>query len=237
MGGVVPSACSCRKSIISQTIPEPNTVKARSRTGSLSEPTTDSINNQSTTIEGTKDSVFSLKQEMNHWTTIAAALCRIHCGLIAFRKTEESLYEIIANYLVIPPDTPEPIPYDPYDINEDEFGSFIIEKVNQRTFNRLCEHLRASDGIGDQDLVQADEMINVLLFACILFLKFKEKTERRAEMTLDKKRVRKALMPSCDWMLNNKLNLNPSLQRSNYRILGLWLIEYYAQNNEQMYAY
>ena len=248
MGGVAASTCSCRKSIVSQTLPESNTVKNRIRTDSLSESTADnnrnhseslisnSANMQNMTTTDTKNNEFSLNEEMYHWATIAAAVCRIHCGLIIFGKTEESLYGIIAQYLVIPPESPTAKPYDPYDINEDKFGSFIIELVNRRTFDRLCQHLRRSrrnrNDVTADDVIHAHEVRHVLLFACVLYLKYKEKTEQRPEVGLDKKQVRDALMPGYDWMLNNKLNINTSIQVSNYKVLGRWLKEYYAQKDQ-----
>ena len=256
MGGVAASTCSCRKSIVSQTIPESNTVKNRIRTESLSEstaenngnhsesPISNSANNQSTTtaditrhhsesvisnpanmqkitITGTKNNEFSLNEEMYHWATIAAAVCRIHCGLMIFGKTEESLYVIIAQYLVIPPEPPTAKPYDPYDINEDKFGSFIIEYYQRKRSNVTAD-----------DAIQAHELKHVLLFACVLYLKYTEKKENRPEVDLDKKQVRDALMPGYNWMLSNKLNINTSIQVSNYKILGRWLKEFYAQKDQ-----
>lgn len=162
--------------------------------------------------------------------------------------------------------------YDPYDINEQEFGKFITDKVNEKTANRLMQHLKNgsrkdlmnnNSNEDSADVIKAHQVrlqietinfdvkhmdsqinmaskfhrsylnplqaIHVLLFACVLYLKYKEKTEKRPEINIDKKKVRRALMPSYNWMMSNKLNINPAIQRSNYKILGQWLKEYYAQ--------
>ena len=136
-------------------------------------------------------------------------------------------------------------PYDPYDINEDEFGGFIINKVNEKTAKRLMQHLKSSSKNNnkvaspnnnnnnfDDDVIKATQCIHVLLFACVLFLKYKEKTEKRAECQIDKKKLKKSLMPSYNWMLENKLNNNATLLKSKYKILGQWLKEFYAQKQK-----
>merc|ERR1712113_1289993 len=89
-------------------------------------------------------------------------------------------------------------PYNPYDINEREFGKFIIEKVNEKTAHRLLQHLKQGSRRNntddyDDDTIKASQCIHVLLFACVLFLKYKEKTEKRPEIQIDKKKIKKII--------------------------------------------
>jgi len=127
--------------------------------------------------------------------------------------------------------------YDPYDINEAEFGAFIIEKVNEKTAQRLMQHLKQgskgkANDESDDDVIGGKQCIHVLLFACVLFLKYKEKVEKRAEVQIDKKKLKKSLMPSYNWIMENKLTDNATLQKSKYKILGKWLKEYYQVKHE-----
>merc|ERR1712129_624449 len=128
--------------------------------------------------------------------------------------------------------------YDPYDIDEQEFGLFIVEKINDKTAQRLMLYLRSGGGKNDkkdedddaseenEDVIKAHQCIHVMLFACVLYLKYVEKTENKLEIQIDKKKLKKALMPSYNWMLENKLeNGTMTVQKSNYKILGEWLQE------------
>eukprot|EP01084_Bolivina_argentea_P274228 467352_1 len=124
--------------------------------------------------------------------------------------------------------------YNPYDVNEKEFGQFILEKVNEKTAQRLMQHLKnaqsktsSSSNEDDNDIIKASQCIHVLLFACVLFLKYKEKTEKKPEIQIDKKKLKKSLMPGFNWMLQNKLKNNKTVKKSQYKILGQWLQEYY----------
>ena len=80
----------------------------------------------------------------------------------------------------------------------------------------------------DNDTIKSSQCIHVLLFACVLYLKYKEKTEKRKEIQIDKKKLKKSLLPSYQWINENKLK-NQTLKKSNYKILGKWLQEYYDQ--------
>ena len=124
--------------------------------------------------------------------------------------------------------------WDPYDIDEFQFGKFIEEKINEKTARRLMSHLKKqsegdkSEAINgtDNDIIKATQCIHVLLFTCILYLKYKEKTEKRKEVEIDKKKLKQALKPSYEWMIEYKLKSNGTLKRSKYKILGKWLKEY-----------
>merc|ERR1712087_99167 len=118
--------------------------------------------------------------------------------------------------------------YDPYDIDEGEFGLFIVEKINEKTAQRLMLHLRSGNKKGnddaddedeyEEDVIKAHQCIHVMLFACVLYLKYVEKTEHKPEIQIDKKKLKKALMPSYNWMLENKLeNGTMTVQKSNYK--------------------
>merc|ERR1712129_642255 len=124
--------------------------------------------------------------------------------------------------------------YDPYALNEAEFGMFILDKVNDKTAKRLMQHLNKNkqgknsggDGDGD-DVIKANQCIHVMLFACVLYLKYKEKTENKAEIQIDKKKLKKSLMPSFDWMMENKLKDIGCIKKNDYKVLGQWLKEYW----------
>ena len=127
--------------------------------------------------------------------------------------------------------------YDPYDLDEGEFGIFIVEKVNDKTAQRLMQHLKSGSSKRkvtdcdedeyEEDVIKSHQCIHVMLFACVLYLKYVEKTENKPEIQIDKKRLKKALMPSFNWMLENKLKDDmTTIQKSNYKILGEWLQEY-----------
>ena len=123
--------------------------------------------------------------------------------------------------------------YDPYDIDEGEFGVFIVEKVNDKTAQRLMQHLKSGNDKrnddGDEyedDVIKSHQCIHVMLFACVLYLKYVEKTENKPEIQIDKKKLKKALMPSYNWMMENKLKDDMTIPKSNYKILGEWLQEF-----------
>jgi len=104
-----------------------------------------------------------------------------------------------------------------------------------KTAHRLMQHLkqgsRRTNNYDDfeDDTIKASQCIHVLLFACVLFLKYKEKTEKRPEIQIDKKKLKKSLMPSFNWILQHKLRENEKLQKAKYKILGKWLKEFYQQ--------
>ena len=129
--------------------------------------------------------------------------------------------------------------HDIYDINEHDFGEFIVDKVEEKTAKRLMTHLKPSKGSNkmniDQNVITAKQCKTILLFACILYLAYKAKIEEREEDSaeFDKIKLRKALQPSFNWMLENKLKQNGTLQKSEYKMLGKWLKEFYAQKQEQ----
>merc|ERR1712204_124954 len=64
--------------------------------------------------------------------------------------------------------------YDPYDIDEQEFGLFIVEKINDKTAQRLMLHLRSGskndkkdedDDASEEndDVIKAHQCIHVML--------------------------------------------------------------------------
>merc|ERR1711933_105965 len=110
---------------------------------------------------------------------------------------------------------------------------FIVEKVNEATSDRLMYHLKqhCSDWIaindGDDDTINGSQCIFLLIFAAVLFLKFKEKREKREVIQVNKDKLKKALMASYEWILENKLKDNQKLPKSQFEILGKWLQEFY----------
>jgi len=116
--------------------------------------------------------------------------------------------------------------FDPYEINEEEFGVFILEKVNDKTAKRLMQHLKNGNKQKESDVIKATQIIHVLLFICVLFIKYQEKTHKRPEMQIDKKVLKKSLVPSFNWMLENRVKTHQSIKKAEYKILGKWLKEY-----------
>ena len=113
-----------------------------------------------------------------------------------------------------------------YNINEYEFGTFIEKNVNEQIVERLMKNLKSeSNEVG---VISTKQCINVLLFLCILFVKYKQKIEKRADIRIDKERLKESLMPSYDWILENRLKTNCTLMKSEYKLLGKWLKEFYA---------
>eukprot|EP01083_Nonionella_stella_P034485 94375_1 len=128
--------------------------------------------------------------------------------------------------------------YDPYDVDEKQFGRFIIEKVNEKTANRLMQHLKTGKNkVGDDEVIKPSQIIIVLLYACVLYLKYIEKTQKKEEVKVDKKRLKQSLMPAFNWMLENRFgseyNVSNGLNTGEYKQLGTWLIEYYETKQEK----
>ena len=127
--------------------------------------------------------------------------------------------------------------FDLYDVNEHKLGKFIEEKVNVRTATRLIQQLKMRKKNQnnhhhtdeDDNVIKAQHCIYVLLFTCVLYLKYRESSERRPEVHIDRKKLKKSLMPSYNWMLEYKLDANGTLKASQYKILGKWLQEYYVE--------
>ena len=92
------------------------------------------------------------------------------------------------------------------------------------------QHLKPGLNIDNDEVITSEECIDFLLFACIVFVKYKEKTEKRANIRIDKERLKESLMPSYDWILRNRLKTHGKLQRNQYKILGKWLKEFYGFN-------
>eukprot|EP01084_Bolivina_argentea_P192792 330893_1 len=67
--------------------------------------------------------------------------------------------------------------YDAYKINFDDFGDFMVEKVNETVAQRLMQHIKQTDNDNNQHIIPSAQCISILLFSCILYIKFKEKTE------------------------------------------------------------
>merc|ERR1712048_796584 len=104
-----------------------------------------------------------------------------------------------------------------------------------KTAKRLMLHLSPNSKSGkistpksaESDLIKAPQIIHVLLFICVLFIKYQEKTHKRPEMQIDKKVLKKSLVPAFNWMLENRVKAHQSIKKSEYKILGKWLKEYH----------
>merc|ERR1712228_147249 len=118
--------------------------------------------------------------------------------------------------------------FDPYEINEHRFGVFILEKVNDITAKRLMQYLPSGNyKNAKEEVIEASQVIHVLLSICVLFIKYEEKTRKRPEIQIDKKVLKKSLVPPFNWMLENRLKTKQSIKKSEYKILGKWLKEYH----------
>jgi len=127
---------------------------------------------------------------------------------------------------------------DVYDINEEELGRFIMEKLNEETAEKLIQRLKKKSQSNnfkknnDDDAVEtieAKQIIFILLFACILFMKYKQKVEKKRDrIVVDNKQLKRSLMPAYVWILQTKFQYKQSIKKSDYKLLGAWLIEYYG---------
>ena len=126
--------------------------------------------------------------------------------------------------------------YDPYDINEKELGQFIEDKMDEKMAKRLLRHLKGSSKPGsdntDDDTIPAQRFLLALCFFCVLFLKYVQKTEKRLEVKFDRKKLKKSLTPSYNWILENRLKETGTLKKSQYKILGKWFKEFYAEKQK-----
>ena len=132
---------------------------------------------------------------------------------------------------------------DPYDVNEHELGLFIEDKVNEQTAMRLIQKLKTKKNTKqtnhynhndtDDNVIKAQHCIYVLLFTCVLYLKYKERTEKRPEIQIDKKKLKKSLIPSYDWILENKLRADGTFTTSQFKMLGNWLKEFYVEKQKR----
>ena len=101
-----------------------------------------------------------------------------------------------------------------------------MDKVNEKTAKRLMAYLE--DDQSDWDgVITAKQCLHLMLFACVLYLKYVENVENKPEIKIDKKKLKKVMMPSFDWMKEHKFKEKDTIKKRDYKVLGEWLIEFY----------
>eukprot|EP00485_Elphidium_margaritaceum_P005659 CAMPEP_0202685724 /NCGR_PEP_ID=MMETSP1385-20130828/1560_1 /ASSEMBLY_ACC=CAM_ASM_000861 /TAXON_ID=933848 /ORGANISM="Elphidium margaritaceum" /LENGTH=667 /DNA_ID=CAMNT_0049340151 /DNA_START=216 /DNA_END=2216 /DNA_ORIENTATION=- len=81
------------------------------------------------------------------------------------------------------------------DVNVNELGHFMLEAISADTADRLMRRLNGDNGSRD---IRREQIIYILLFSAVLFLK-QTHTENTADLHIDKEKLKSFLMHCSDW--------------------------------------
>jgi len=109
-------------------------------------------------------------------------------------------------------------------VNASELGTFIIEKVNEKTLDRLWKHL-AEDEAGH---ISREKVLVVLQWMSVLYVAFRFRLRGgMGQPEIDKIKMKTQFVPVKDWILETKMNSKQEVHRAEFRkVFGGWLKEY-----------